>query len=266
MSQVFRWQDSPKADFAVIGDPVAHSLSPKMHMAAYQAVELDYRYVAIHVPRGEVGIALDHLRELGYKGVNVTVPHKEDAMLWCEEVEPYAQRVRAVNTVNLSTRSGINTDGPGFISTINPLEACLEDVLMFGAGGSSRALAVALRQVGFSVRIWNRTPEKAKELAEIAECQFAETPDPTGAWLLLNTTSASLTGDQLPIDFRKASPRALAYDLAYGHGLTPFCAAAQEAGLNIKDGRQLLMEQGALSFEWWTGQIAPRMTMLEAIS
>ena len=174
----YAWRDAPVADFAVIGDPVAHSLSPQMHDAAYKALGVAYTYVAIRVPAGEVAAALDRLREIGYRGVNVTVPNKEEAVGWCAHVGDFVQQVQAVNTIDVRRHSGINTDANGFLATLAGVPK--GTALMLGAGGSARALARALVRDGWTLRIWNRTPEKAAELARLTGAAIADAPDPKG--------------------------------------------------------------------------------------
>jgi shikimate dehydrogenase len=238
-----------------------------MHQAAYDELGLPYRYVALHVPVGEVGAALELLRLRGYVGVNVTVPHKEEALSWCEEVEPLARKVRAVNTIRLEDRAGMNTDAPGFLETLSDRGVMPGEALLLGAGGSARALAYGLAREGWSLRIHNRTRSRAEEMvAELGiDATLVDAPDPSGAHLVLNTTSASLQGDTLALDWGRARPDALVVDLMYTEGPTPFLAAAGAAGLRICDGRALLVAQGALAFEWWIGVPAPREAMAEAI-
>ena len=261
MTAPFPWREAPRADFCVIGAPVAHSLSPAMHSAAYRELGLDLRYVAIHVPAGEVAIALDYLSEMGYQGINVTVPHKEEVLTWATGADEFARRARAANTLRVSDRGAINTDAPGFLDTIQDRVKRGAGVLMLGAGGSARALAIALVAAGYSVRIQNRTHAKAQEIAEISGATAVQDPDPSGADLIVNTTSASLTGSELPILWERAEPRALAYDLAYAPHKTPFMIAAERHGLEAMDGRELLMAQGALSLEWWLGVSAPTVSV-----
>jgi shikimate dehydrogenase len=267
----YPWKEAPAdAHFAVIGDPVKHSLSPRMHNAAFASLGLAHRYVAVHVPVGEVGPALDHLRTLGYFGVNVTVPHKADALAWSRRVEPFAQQVQAVNTLRPADQAGLNTDGPGFLETLRlrGVQATQGDVLLLGAGGSARAVAHALAGAGYRMRIHNRTRARAEELAWnlAGAAHVVDELDPARAGLIVNTTSASLAGERLEIDWTRAEPGATAYDLMYTNGLTPFLAEASAAGLGVLDGRDLLVAQGALAFEWWTGQEAPRDVMREAIA
>lgn len=263
MTTVYPWRDAPAAEFAVIGDPIDHSLSPQMHEAAYAVLGMPYHYLAIQVPPGEVAPALTRLRSIGYRGINVTVPHKEEAIEWCLHVDGFCEQVRAVNTIDLERRAGINTDANGFLTTLDGVP--VRSALLLGAGGSARALARALVRDGWIVRIWNRTHEKAVELARLAGAAIADEPDPTGASLILNTTSASLTGDDLPILWDRVEKDALAYDLAYSSAPTPFLKVAAAHGLPTMDGLRMLVEQGALSLEWWTGARAPRDAMLSAV-
>ncbi len=268
MSAVYPWREAPKADFAVIGDPVAHSLSPKMHAAAYAELKLPYAYVAIHVPQMEVAMALEHLDGLGYKGVNVTVPHKEEVLLWADSVESFATRVRAANTVSLATREAINTDGPGFLETLNDLNVAPgEKVLVLGAGGSARALIAALSDASYEIGLWNRTEERAYALLEQLNivARLQQSIDVSDYRLVVNATSSGIDGDDLGIDWSKAAPRTIAYDLYYGPKPTPFLQAAFEKGVKTVDGRLLLVAQGAGSFEWWLDMEAPRKAMMKAI-
>lgn len=264
---VYSWQEAPSdAQFAVIGDPIDHSLSPQMHNAAFAALNLPYRYVAIQVPTGEVKAALSKLAESNYRGVNVTVPHKEEAIGWCMHVDGFVQEVRSVNTIDLRRHSGINTDADGFLeSLIGRVGADSRSALMIGAGGSARALARALVRDGWELRIQNRTPEKAAELASAVGAKAVTEVDPTGADLIVNTTSAWLQGDSLAVPWEKAKPGALAYDLAYGAEPTPFLKEAAAHNLSTIDGLPMLIEQGALALEWWLGVSAPRDAMRAAI-
>lgn len=268
MNAYFDWREAPEAEFAVIGDPVSHSRSPRMHMAAFEALGLPFEYVAVHVPTGEVAPALDRMLSLGYRGVNVTVPHKEAAMEWCAGVEPFARKVRAVNTIRMEDRAGMNTDAPGFLDTLSDLGLRSGRVLLLGAGGSARALALILSQQGWELRIFNRTRSRAEEMiAGLGiEAELLDEADPAGAQLILNTTSASLQASELDIDWSRAEPNAVAYDLMYAKEPTPFLARALERGLRICDGLPLLVAQGARSFEWWIGMPPPRNVMRQAIS
>ncbi|HZH98983.1 MAG TPA: shikimate dehydrogenase [Fimbriimonadaceae bacterium] len=270
---MFEWRDAPRADFAVIGDPVAHSLSPKMHNAAYAHLELPLRYTAIRVERGEVASALEHLRDSGYRGVNVTVPHKEEVLGWIERYEPMepmpAQEL-PVNTVELRGRTGTNTDAPGFLRTLAsalPSPLVGKRVLLLGAGGSARALALGLESAGYEVSIFNRTRSKAGALVAglSLRARVLERPDPDGVGLIVNATASGISGEAPEVLWERAPSSAVAYDLYYTAGPTRFMHAAERHGLQAIDGRAMLMEQGALSFEWWLGETAPREVMMKAV-
>jgi len=267
MNAFYEWQEAPPADFAVIGDPVSHSLSPKMHSAAYAALGLPYRYVAIRIAPGSVGPALDHLSSLGYAGVNVTVPHKEEALQWCTSPSEFALKVRAVNTLRLANRSGINTDAPGFLDTLSSLGLAKGTVLLLGAGGTARALALALSEAGWRIRLYNRTKDKATLISEELQldAEVIADPDPTGADLILNTTSASLQQASLGIPWERASQNAVAYDVMYSHQPTLFMAEAAAHGLRTCDGAALLAAQGARAFSWWLNLPPPYEPMREAL-
>lgn len=269
MTEVFEWREAPVADFAVIGDPVAHSLSPRMHAAAYRALGLQKTYVAIHVLPGEVGQALDQLRDLGYQGLNVTVPHKAEVIPWLVDVEDLARKAQAVNTIDLQGKRGINTDVPGFLETLGDHRlAPPSRVLMLGAGGSARALGLAMEGKGYALSIYNRTRGRAEALVSDLDLRAEVVAEACAAGfdMIVNTTSASLSGESLPIDWSDVTEGALAYDLAYlSEGTTPFLAEARERGLRAVDGRELLVAQGAIAFEWWLHTPAPRGAMREAV-
>jgi shikimate dehydrogenase len=265
----YEWRDAPKADFAVIGDPIHHSLSPKMHMRAYQALSMDYQYVPVHVLKGEVEIALDHLTSLGYQGANVTLPHKEAAFSWARSHDEIALKLRVCNTLRLSDRHGLNTDVPGFLRSLAGVAFADGSALILGAGGSSRAVMEALSGTGWEMSLWNRTYERAValvgELNQKVNIQQNISLD--GISLVINTTSASLSNEPLPIEslWKTANRDIFLIDIAYGKEPTRLMKSAEHAGFRTMDGRRMLMEQGALAFEFWLNQVAPRADMLEAL-
>jgi shikimate dehydrogenase len=270
MSRVYTLDHLPMADFAVIGDPIGHSKSPAMHRAAYDALGLPYRYVAVHVPQGRVAEALDRMLEMGYRGVNVTVPHKAEALAWASQPDSLAARIGAANTLDLRTGRAWNTDAPGFMDTLadlglrSPYRA-----VVLGAGGSARALVAALSdEAGVEVAVWNRTRDRAERMVqELASgALIQDLPDLSRADLVVNATSTGLDAIELDLDFSVARPHALAYDLAYGSEPTVFERQAAQAGLRHADGRGLLVAQGARAFEHWLGIPAPKTVMLRAIT
>ncbi|MFQ3588181.1 MAG: shikimate dehydrogenase [Fimbriimonadaceae bacterium] len=268
---VYPWREAPPAEFAVIGDPIAHSRSPVMQTAGLRSVGRQDRYVAVHVPRGEVHQALDHLADRGYRGVNVTVPHKEAALAWADSADGFTRRIGAANTIDLAKRSATNTDAPGFLDTLKRLEVAPPGpVLILGAGGSARALAPALAEAGFDLLLWNRTRSKAESIRdELApRAKILSQPDPAGCALVVNATSASLQGDEnLEIDWpsTRAFLPPIAYDLVYGAIPTAFLNSARAAGWRTVDGRHMLVAQGARSLSWWIGVEPDQAAMLAAL-
>ncbi len=264
------WSQAEPGDYAVIGDPIEHSLSPRMHSAAYRADGLNLSYRAIRVPAGEVAEALPALQAKGYRGLNVTVPLKEEVFAYVRDhgwrISPTDAVYGALNTLLLTERAALNTDVLGFLRTLQAQGVTPgASVLLLGAGGTARALLVGLVRAGYQVAAWNRTPERLAAL--VTELQLPITPlalpDPAGVEAVINTTSASLSGEavKVPWDGRPI----LAYDVAYAQTLTPFLASAQAAGCRVTDGRAMLAEQGAMAYEAWLRCPAPRAAMLKAL-
>jgi len=274
------WRSAPKADFCVIGEEVSHSLSPAIHNAAFRQLGLPYRYTAINVPRGEVASALDHLAELGYIGVNVTMPHKEEALAWLSRYDPgeYAE-VQAVNTIRLSDKVGFNTDTVGFQKSLSctglashpyPLSC-----LVLGAGGSARAVVAVLFRLGFGVNIWNRTAERAHELASLYAAQgnvaVVDRPDPSGCDLIVNCTSASKSQQALKVLWKEVnlepptcdlSPK-IAYDLFYSPKPISFLEEARAFGWQTMDGIPMLVAQAAAAWKYWEIKQSPSEAVME---
>lgn len=264
MSDWYEWQQAPAGSYAVIGDPVSHSLSPKMHRAIYRELGLKESYEAIRVPLADFDLAMERLTEIGYKGLNITLPLKFKALDWCRSTD--SERYGSINTLRLDDRAGANTDAPGFLATLSGLELKNKQVLVLGAGGSAFALVRALSESGFKVKVYNRTTEKALRLASaIPGVEVTLEPNLEGFGMVLNTTSAGITGEKLPLDWSRANDDCVAYDLFYSADLTPFLIDPASQGLKVLDGKAMLIEQGALSFEWWTGRKAQRSAMYEAI-
>lgn len=265
MSLWFEWQDAPSGDFAVIGDPIAHSLSPKMHTAAYAALGMDTTYHAVRVPARDFVPALDRMRALGYTGVNVTVPLKELAASWCDSER---DGTGVVNTLNLVKGTGVNTDLPGFQETVTDLGLESGRALVLGAGGSARSVVIGLSRLGWDIALFNRTHTRATALVEACAVpvQLLSEPSPAGCSLIVNTTSAGLSGESPDVTWNELEEGSVAYDLMYGNEPTEFLCQATAHGARGVDGRALLVAQGALSFEWWTGLPAPRDAMLQVVA
>jgi shikimate dehydrogenase len=262
----FRWQDAPDAQFAVIGQKIESSLSPAMHNAAFQAVGLTHRYLAIEVAPKQSGKALDRLRDAGYLGVNVTVPFKEEVLSWLTWVDVSAYHAQAANAVRLFDKGGFNTDISGFEQSLRDVEVDhARPALLLGAGGAARGVAVALAESFDKVYLWNRTADRLEVLAEIigSKAKILNKPDPAECSLIVNATSASKLGQALPIDWENAWVDALAYDLFYSRDQTPFLKAAASHSLRTLDGLKMLVYQGADSWPVWGIEEAAPVDVME---
>jgi len=253
--------------FAVIGDPIDHSLSPAMQEAAFRSAGIEATYEAIHLRPENLRRGVEALRAAGYRGFNVTVPHKETVAALVDGLAPSAARARAVNTVvrRGGALEGHNTDGHGFVETlrVHGIQVGGERVVVFGAGGSARAIVHALAGLGAGVVLVNRTEARARELArEVGGRASVLRRDAPGlrdavlsARLVINTTSlglGELNGESpLPAGV-ELPPTAVAFDLVYG-SVTPFLRRAAAGGCRTLDGLEMLVQQGAESFRLWTG-------------
>lgn len=256
---------------ALLGHPVAHSVSPQIHTAAFAATGTDAVYVAFDVAPGAVDAAVAGLGALGALGANVTVPHKPAALVLADEVRPEAAEVGAANT--LSWRDGRlvadNTDAPGLVEVLRDAGlAAGEPVLLFGAGGAAAAAAVALGRCGAVVEVVARRADAAAAVARRVEAAGGRAAGGSGGTdeprLVLNASSLGLHGEALPERCMHLGPGQVALDLVYGPEPTPFLAAADAGGAVALDGVGLLVAQAALSFECWTGRTAPRDVMAQA--
>ncbi len=269
---------------AIIGFPVEHSLSPVIHNAAFRSLGLDWIYVPFSVPPVSIREAVEGIRALGIAGVNVTVPHKESIIPYLDSLSPEASLFGAVNTIKNEGGhlKGYNTDGEGFL--ISMREAGIEpegmEVLIFGAGGAARAIAGALALNGVkAIHIVNRTEEKGAFLARYFSQHFPEKrfyyhpfrlqeireilPD---MHMLVNATSIGLKEeDHIPLSFERIKKDAIIADIVYKPSGTDLLSEARKHGFKTLSGEGMLLYQGALSFEIWTGRKAPISVMKEAI-
>ncbi len=265
----------------VIGWPVSHSVSPAMHNAAFAALGLDWCYLPLPVPTDpadSIGEAVRGLRALGLRGANVTVPHKQAVMPHLDWLTPAAQAIGAVNTIRVEEDgqlSGDNTDARGFVADLRDhgVEVAGKRALVLGAGGSARAIVYGLAEAGcLSITVLNRTVDKAHELAQgIREvfpfCRLSghAMPDEIAvlaqeAQLIVNCTSLGMTPktEGLPWDEAVAfRPDQVVYDLVYNPPQTRLLAKAATDGAQAIGGLGMLIWQGAIAFERWTGQLPP---------
>jgi shikimate dehydrogenase len=260
---------------AVLGWPVAHSLSPVIHNAAFAALEMDWTYVALPVAPGVVPAAVAGLRALGFAGANVTMPHKEAVADSMDELTDDAERLRAVNTIEVrgDRLVGHNTDAPGFARFLERdagFDPAGKTALLFGAGGAARACALAVARAGLTrIVVALREPARAEPLAAALDGLSTEVDviwfDDAGgapADLVVNATPLGAHGEDLPLP--KLAADGLFVDLLYRPAVTPAHQAARAAGAQAVGGLGLLLNQAALSFEVWTGRPAPLEVMSAA--
>jgi shikimate dehydrogenase len=256
---------APRA--GVIGWPVAHSLSPKIHRYWLTRYGLEGSYDPIAVPPADIESFLGDLRGHGYCGANVTVPYKLEALKAAKRISETARRIGAVNTLFFEDDDlvGMNSDAEGFylnLRTAAPDWApAAGPAVVLGAGGAARAVIVALADAGVgSIRLLNRTREKAETLRELAPAAIEtvawedRAEALTGAGLLVNTTSLGMVGQsRLEIDLAKLPCEALVYDIVYRPLETELLAAARARGNRVVDGLGMLLYQARPGFRLWFG-------------
>jgi len=265
--------------YAVVGHPVAHSLSPAMQNAAFAAAGLDAAYVALPVAPARLLEALRGAHALGFQGLNVTVPHKPRAAEICLSLDPVAALTGAANTLRRAPEGweGYNTDAP---ATLALLEAAGlrpgSRALLLGAGGAARAGAWALSRAGAEVAVAARRPEAAAELCRLLSASLPGArlrPVPLSqagaeaarAQVVVNATSVGLPGQDpaATLPAMPFGPGQVAVDFVYGD--TPFAREALRGGARLVTGEQILVRQGALAFSLWTGRPAPEGAMTAAL-
>jgi shikimate dehydrogenase len=281
----------------LIGWPVAHSLSPRMHNAAFEALGLNFAYVPLPVPPEQAENALRGLVALGFAGANVTVPHKRTVRQWLDEVSPAAEAIGAVNTLVVrsdGTLLGDNTDAYGFMTDLAesgwaPMLGGPCRALVIGAGGAARAVVYGLLEGGAEVAVVNRSLERADDLCQAigaalrandpaTAARLSAHPFPRGlrdlaerADLIVNATTLGLHGSNDPLPWDPSIPfheGQLVYDLvplAPRAGPTSLLALAAAAGARVTGGLGMLLHQGAKAFELWTGVKAPIAVMRDAL-
>ncbi|AZB43700.1 shikimate dehydrogenase [Bacillus sp. FJAT-42376] len=266
--------------YGIIGCPVGHSMSPDIHNRSFQDQNIDASYHQFHVEKNQLGSAINGIRALGIKGVNVTVPHKEEVMAYLDAVDETAARMGAVNTIvnRNGFLTGYNTDGPGFLEAIKPyLTKDLSGIkcLIIGAGGAARGIYDALAHAGIGhADIANRTLEKAA--AVMNECDadvqgrvlsLEEAEQHLDQYsLVIQTTSIGMSPKihEQPISLANVLPGTLVSDIIYNPIQTAFLKEAEERGCTILSGVGMFIYQGALSFRHWTG-IMPDPLVMESV-
>lgn len=277
----------------IIGDPVAHSLSPRMHNAAFEALQMSWRYAAFRVSSGALPQALRGVAALGLVGVNVTIPHKEAAASLVDDLDPAAKQIGAVNTVQVAggRLRGFNTDGAGVLDALaadGGVQPSGRACLILGAGGGGRAAAVALASAGASrVTVLNRTERRAVDVAQIVgraapACRVDAGPLTVDAVehalenadVVVHATAATMSAamgggggraDWLAAVSARLRPGMAVLDMVYTPPWTDLLGGARAAGARAVSGLSMLLFQGARSFELWTGRSAPVEVMRRAL-
>jgi len=278
------WGPSGKTKVCgVIGDPIEHTMSPVMHNAAFKNKGVDYVYLPFRVKKEELGKAIEGMRALNIRGLNVTIPHKVDVIQFLDELDPLADKIGAVNTIvnDDGVLKGYNTDATGFLQA--PIERGIEpegkSVVILGAGGASRAISFILAERGAHIVILNRLLELdwAKELASRILRTFAKEVEALElnrknlakalekADILVNATSVGMSPNvnETPVTSDLLRPNLVVYDIVYNPIKTRLQREAEVAGATVISGLDMLVWQGALAFEKWTGQKAPVNLMKE---
>ena len=261
----------------VIGFPIHHSLSPKLHGYWLDKYGINGNYTAIPVEPGTLKNALFQLREKGWRGCNVTLPHKEDAYAICDELDENAKRIKAVNTIIFGDDGkiyGSNTDAYGFSTNLmsqctpKPNTGC---AIVLGAGGACRAIIVALMDMGFThIHLINRTIIRASDLASeftnencnITSGDFESVYDYLeNCALLVNTTSLGMSGQMdLNIDLTNLPTTSIVTDIVYNPLMTTLLETAKERGNTVVDGLGMLLYQAVPGFKVWFNHDNPQVT------
>ncbi len=269
--------------FAVLGHPVRHSLSPRMHNAAFEALGIDAVYLALDVNPEQLTTILSALSVLQFGGVNITVPLKEDAFRTVERLDDSAEQMGAVNTVVFSAEGmvGYNTDGAGFSRSVKEnfsFSFAGRRILILGAGGAARAAAMACAREGAAqIAVANRTPSRAECLVQdllqrnaaldAVSIGLSEAERNAHEFdLVVQSTSVGLRAGDAPVLTRKAFREGqCVYDMVYTQPLTATLMEARAAGAAVANGIDMLLYQGVCAFELWTGRTAPAAIMRNAL-
>lgn len=278
--------DGTTAVAGVMAWPVEHSLSPPMHNAAFAAGGRNWVYVPLRVHPEHVEEAVEGIRALGFVGANVTIPHKNTVVDYLDDLSDDARALQAVNTIHLTEDRlvGHNTDGAGFVRSLAEIGWSAEgkDVTVIGGGGAAAAVALALaREEPNRMAVLNRTPEKADTVANIVRGELPDllvvTGNLTGGFsqdiireseIFVDSTSVGMYPDVdvdpvVPVELLDETM--LICDLTYNPRETVLLKAAREIGAPILDGTGMLVHQGAIAYEIWTGTEAPVEVMREAL-
>ncbi len=257
---------------AVIGDPVRHSLSPRLHNAGFAALGLDWFYVACPVAKGQAAQAIEAMRTLGIEGLSVTMPHKKSVAVAVDDLSPTAAKLGAVNCVRRDGDRliGENTDGIGFVDSLRSQLQMDPDgltIVIVGAGGAARSIALAMAEHGAQVGIFNRTARSAEEVVEIvgAASSVVQEEAIRDADVIVNATPLGMSNDSLPFDPSLLSKGQSLIDLIYEPEKTALLVEAESLGVKTLNGVGMLLHQAGAQFQLWTGCEPPLKEMAQAV-
>ena len=260
---------------AVIGDPIAHTLSPTIHNAAFKHLKLDFVYLAFRVKANDLENAMQGIRELGIHGLNVTMPHKNTVVNYLDEMDPTVHFLGSANTIlnKEGKLSGFNTDGIGALQALreNGIDLTEKKVLLLGAGGAAKAIAFSLATEVGKLAVLNRATEKATKLAEalrqisnkeIVSGSLSEdviSKDMADSDVLINATSVGMhpAAGQSVVPRQSLRSDLTVMDIVYNPIETKLAKDAKAAGAKVISGVEMLIHQGAVSFKIFTGKSAP---------
>jgi shikimate dehydrogenase len=267
----------------IIGDPVEHTLSPAMQNAAFNYMKLDFIYVAFRVKKEELENAMNGVRSLGIHGLNITMPHKNAVISYLDKIDPTAKFINAVNTVlnDNGKLIGFNTDGVGALKALkeNCVDLKKKKLLLLGAGGAANAIAFHAAQEVEEFVILNRTAEKAERLAEVLRIKFSKQitgnsfsanhikEELKNADILINATSVGMHPNinQSLVRPEWLRPDLCVMDIVYNPIETKLAKDAKVKGAIVISGVEMLVYQGAASFEIWTNHPAPVKVMKKTV-
>lgn len=254
--------------YAVIGDPISHSMSPSMHSQWFSDLTIDATYIPVQVKKENLADAIASLKLLGASGWNVTIPHKEAILPYLDRIDSSAELMGAVNTVIVEengTLTGCNTDGNGFVNSLEEaMGTTLHElpILIIGAGGASRGIAFALKERGYkNLACANRSIFNAQRLIDGLKCgralslEQAET-ELADFQIIIQTTPAGMISSNvdMPLSLENITSSAIVADIVYNPLLTPFLGEAKDRGARCLNGVGMFVHQGALSFHKWTNR------------
>ncbi len=266
----------------IIGDPIAHTISPAMQNAAFNKFGLEYTYVPFRVKKEDLGRAIAGVKALNIRGLNVNIPHKIEVMSFLDEIDPLAEKIGAVNTIlnDEGILKGFNTDAAGFLKALlaAKVKPGKRNFVILGAGGAARAVAFILADQGANLTVLNRHPQAAGQLTarifqlfrrkvEALELNRANLKAALNeAEVLVNTTSLGMApeAEATPVPARLIKPGLVVFDIIYNPPQTRLLYEAEKRGAKTIGGMEMLVWQGAAAFELWTGHRAPVPVMRRA--